>query len=125
MPDPVWPESLPTPLLQGYKVNDELPLIRTKMESGPDRVTRTSTSFMSNVGFSILLSSAQRKTLRSWFENAANAGADWVSMPVDTGSGIAFHRCRIVAGLSWQPINSKTWRVNFKIETDERIEAYE
>jgi len=120
MPDAVWPVSLPPPLLTGYSITDELPLIRTSMESGPDRVTRISTQFNTNVSFSMTLTRDQAATFRNFFEVECNAGANWFDISLDTGNTLATHRSRFTASPRYA-LNPPFYSVSFSIETDERV----
>ena len=119
MADPIWPESLPTPLLSGFGVSDDLPLIRTRMESGPDRVTRTSSTFMTNISFKLLLTASQYAEFRQFFETNCNAGADWFSIPLDTAGSVVYHRARFKKSPKYS-IERPFYRLSCQVETDER-----
>ncbi len=92
-----WPVSLPYPLLQGYSYSFRQPVIRTEMESGPRRASRTSTAYESVISLRFSMNSAEYATFQSFYDNVANTGADWVNIPLSTGSGINMHRCRFMA----------------------------
>ena len=97
MTDPVWPEILPYPLLNNYSNSHELPLIRTDMESGPQRVTRKSKAYITTINFSFVADMAQQEACEEFVEHDANAGADWEIMPSDTVGGVAYHRVKITS----------------------------
>jgi hypothetical protein len=101
-------------------VSDEPNLMRTKMESGPDRVTRIATAYMSKITVSFVMTPQQCIDFRYFYQNGANAGANWFDMPLDTGGGVAQHRVRFVSA----PKISRErphYRVSATLETDERL----
>ncbi len=122
MTDPVWPEILPYPLLNNYSNSHELPLIRTDMESGPQRVTRKSKSYVTTINFSFVADMAQQEAFEEFFEHDANAGADWVMMPSDTVGGVAYHRVRITSRSS-SPFGFNNKTISLTLETEDRIKG--
>lgn len=119
MADPVWPGTLPHPLLGGFNARRNLPLIRTEMESGPPRASRISDVVVSNINFNLVLDATQCATFETFFEGDANAGADWFLMPVDTGQGVVNHRVRIT-GYGLAIISDQLKRLSLSVETEER-----
>jgi hypothetical protein len=119
MPDPVYPVELPSPLLTGYSFSDDLPLIRTQMESGPERVTRTSSSYATNINFSLILTRDQLAIFRNFFENTINAGADWFDVQLDSAGTYVTHRTRFIQSPSYS-IQRPFYRVNCAVEVDQR-----
>ncbi|MEJ2445148.1 MAG: hypothetical protein P8Y42_17130 [Exilibacterium sp.] len=115
----MWPQSLPRPLIAEYRVSGELPVIRTPMESGPDRVTRVSSSITRQVSVSLLVSHLQAATFWRFFETTANAGADWFSMPLDTAGGVAYHRVRFTRFPTQEYLNLTHYRIRCVLETDD------
>ena len=122
MTDPQWPAILPYPLQSDYSVSNELPLIRTSMESGPSRVARKSKAYTTTVNFSFVANREQQEAFEEFFEHDANAGADWVRMPVDTVSGLAYHRVRITSRSS-QPFGFGYKTISLALETQDRIKG--
>lgn len=122
MSEPTWPAILPAPLLSDYSVGHELPLYRTEMENGPARVARKSKSYLSTVNFSFVANREQQEAFEEFFEHDANAGADWVRMPVDTVSGIAYHRVRITSRAS-NPFGFDHKTISLTLETEDRIKG--
>ena len=120
MSDPTWPVSLPVPSLEGYSVTDKLPLIRTEMEGGASRVTRISTSYVSNISFSMVLDNEQATSFREFFEYSANAGANWVEIPLNTGQGVATHRARFMS-VGFSVVSDKLVKVACSVEVDARV----
>lgn len=120
---PSWPSNLPEPQFRGYQSNDELPIIRTEMESGPARVHRTSSSYVSKVSCSIHVDPLQATTFRSFLNGPANAGADWFLMTIDTGAGKAIHRVRFLS-VNHTHLSRGHKKITFSVETDEQVISY-
>lgn len=125
MTDPVWPTTLPLPLREGYGVNDQPPIVRTEMESGPAQVVRVATGYVSDFTVQLLIDSDQYKTLMSFWDYSAGAGADWFTMPLDSDGDIAWHRVRIKNGISRTPVRHNLYRASFEVETEDRVANYE
>ncbi len=115
-----WPASLPNPLLRGYSWSYRMPVIRTEMETGPRRVSRTSTVYENVFTIRFVMDNLQFATFQSFYDNTANTGADWVDIPLDSGSGINLHRCRFMA-VSVTAVSQDLFNVVCTIETDERV----
>lgn len=117
---PVWPLDLPKPLAEGFAHAGEQPVRRQQMESGPDRVTRISSSTIATNSCSILLDRQQLAEFWSFYDGAANGGADWVQMPMFTGNVVALHLCRFASYPTVGPLGLK-WRVTFTLETSHQV----
>ncbi len=117
---PVWPASLPQEfLLEGWTNSGEPPVRRQQMESGLDRVTRTSSTTVRNNMYSILVNEGQLADFWSFYETEGNAGADLIQAPLFTGNAVGMHLCRF---LSYPVIarHGVKWKVSFTLETDEQ-----
>lgn len=116
-----WPPILPVPLLEGYSATDEPQIIRTSMSSGPQRVSLTSTHYMTAGSASIVLDGTQTDALRNFIAGALAHGANWVDdFPLDTGQGVFEHRT-LLGGFIWRIlVPGVAWKVLFEFETDER-----
>ncbi len=100
MADPIWPASLPEPLLSGYTGDRELPIISTDMQQGPRRKARYATTYIKRYNCRFVVDRTQAATFLNFFEdavNGANCGTNWVDMPIDNGTGVATYRCRIIS----------------------------
>lgn len=116
---PAWPVSLPAPLIEGYSMNEALPIIRTEMEQGPPRVTRISDVYTTQLTVGVALTASELSTFRTFLDGDANAGADWFDMPIITTNTKQDHRVRI---LSVNTVRDRTiYRVTLQIETDEHV----
>jgi hypothetical protein len=116
---PVWPANLPHPLRDGFSVEGTQPVHRQAMESGPDRVTRISSTTMRTNPCSIICDRQQVAEFWSFYEHGGNAGADWVIIPMVTGNAVAPHLCRFVGHPSQVP-DGLDWRITFVLETAEQ-----
>lgn len=121
MNHPMWPSVLPQePLLAGFSSSGQQPVRRLQMESGPDRVTRTSSQTVrfNNTAWG-QLTDRQVAAFWSFYEHEANAGADWVLIPVRTGNVVAPHLCRISSYPS-QSRMGRGWQISFTVETTDQ-----
>lgn len=115
-----WPAGLPEPLLRGYSWSYRLPVIRTQMDTGPSRTSRTSTEYENVFTIRFVMDDLQFSTFQSFYDKTANTGADWVTIPLNSGSGVHMHRCRFMA-ISVTAIENNVFNVVCTVESDERI----
>lgn len=116
-----WPVSLPAPMLSGYAVKSKQPLRRTPMEAGPDRVQRISSVTMYTVTITLMLETlAQRQELIAFYDGEANAGATFVTIPLDTGHGKFNHSVRFTSEPVPVPIGNGIYKVSCTVETPEQ-----
>ena len=120
MADPIWPVSLPQPILADYSVSGKANIIRTQMESGRPRVHRISKTVMRQVACSIACNALQAKTFWNFYNVDAGAGSIWFLMPLDTGNVMANHRCLFVDCPSMRKISGTQYMLTFAVETDEQ-----
>lgn len=82
-----WPGTLPAPIVNGWGLEPADHLARSSMESGADRVRRTSTARADKVGVQWVMTRVQFAAFRSWFESStgANYGADWFTIGLQAG----------------------------------------
>ncbi len=85
-----WPSSLPTaPLQDGYKEIPADNTIRSKMDIGPDKVRRRSTSGVAKLSVSYRLTQAQVSDLDTFYRTTTFAGtAEWNYTHPRTGAAI-------------------------------------
>jgi hypothetical protein len=117
---PVWPDNLPEPMADGFSHSGEQPVRRQQMESGPDRVTRISSSTNISNTYSICVDEQQLADFWSFYENAANAGADLVLVPMLTGNVVALHVCRFGSYPALSRLGIQ-WRLSFSLETNQQV----
>ncbi len=92
-----WPVSLPDPLLRGYSFSFRQPTITTQMDGGPPRKARTATAYESIISLRFSMDQTQYAVFQTFYDGEANAGADWVDIPISTGGVITNHKCRFMA----------------------------
>lgn len=114
-----WPAALPHPKRDGYQVNGELPIVRTPMESGRARVHRVTSTIMRNISVGVVLDKKQTNLFWNFFNTDANAGADFIYVPVITGNAIKNHLCRFTSYPS-VTVNGLCFEISFSLETDEQ-----
>ncbi len=121
MPIPTWPAELPEPIITDFGVEGSLPVVRTPMESGRGRAHRVTNTIMRNVSFSIVLTVAQAAIFWEFFNDEANAGADWFYMSIDTANSVDSHLCRFISHPSMKKIKADLYMVSVQLETDEQV----
>lgn len=117
-----WPAGLPAPQVQSYHTRDVAPVIRTDMESGPQRMARSSAHYMTVGQMTIALDATQHATFEQLYQDSNN-GTDWITdVPIDTSGNLANHRIRItsVQRKIIRPPNVY-WNVTLSFETDEHL----
>ncbi len=115
-----WPAPLPKPRKDGYSVKAKTKKARTSMESGPDRVISLSKSYTTEIAVSLLCTKAQEAAFWAFYESEINLGADFFSMAIDTGRGVAVHSVRLVD----DPVSSDVGahkRIAFTLETQDHV----
>lgn len=117
---PIWPQELQQlPLVDGFSSTGVTPTKRQQMESGLDRVTRISSTTVRTNQYSIICDKTQAAIFWDFFNREANAGADFVIMPMSTSNGILNHVCRFSTYPNQVP-DGIEWRISFSLETDEQ-----
>lgn len=116
----MWPSNLPQrPLVEGFGSSGTQPVVRQSMESGLDRVTRVSSLTERNNTVSFLMDNGQTAEFWDFYENHANAGADFVWIPLVTGNQVLMHVARISSYPRQRP-DGLDWVISFEAETDEQ-----
>lgn len=111
-----WPTDLPNPMADGYQFTPGNAVIRTDMESGPARQRQRFTTVPVSVSVSWRFTVAQMVTFRDFFENTIHRGADWFTVSLDAGAGLASYDARFaeVYQAAWMPGGG--WEVTSKLE---------
>jgi hypothetical protein len=88
MADPVWPDTLPAPLVgSDYNYKGVDPFSRTNMDGGIARQRRRFQSTPTNIAATWLFTTAQLATFESFVKNEINAGTSWFVVPLINGQG--------------------------------------
>jgi hypothetical protein len=115
-----WPGTLPKPLLANYGFSEDLPIIRTSMEQGPDRVTRISSTYVTQVNASVMLTATQLEIFRNYIAGSeVNLGATWFSMPIVTTKDSELHLVRLTSVSTTRV--GPVFQVAMTLETEEHI----
>ncbi len=120
---PIWPQSLPDVLREGYQVRGKQSVSRIKMEAGPDRVIRVSRQNRRELPCSVILSGDQAADFWQFYDGPADDGAAWVLLRVKTINDVALHKCRIVSFPSQSWVSQTHAKISFSIETFESYSA--
>ena len=121
MADPIWPVTLPLPIISDYSVSGTANVVRTTMENGRPRFNRVSKTIMRQPSCRIICTAAQAKTFWEFFDGDAGAGSVWFLMPLDTGNTVANHRCVFVGVPTATKIRADGYSFSFTVETDQQI----
>lgn len=117
MADSIWPAGLPQhPLIRRARLNPEVWKLRTQMDAGPAKVRRRRTISIDRWSMSMVLTSAQLTTFRTFFHDTIQQGSaafDWVD-PID---GTTDREARFLESYSVEPIDARAkWEVSFEVE---------
>ena len=84
-----WPATLPSPMVNGYKVTPVDTVIRTDMEGGNTKTRRRSNARNDKLAFQMAFTDAEMAIFRAWFDSStgANGGASWFTISLRTGDG--------------------------------------
>lgn len=117
MADSIWPAGLPQhPLIRRARLNPEVWKLRTQMDAGPAKVRRRRTISIDRWSMSMVLTTAQLVTFRTFFHDTIEQGSaafDWLD-PID---GTTEREARIVGEYSVEPLDARAkWEVSFEVE---------
>jgi len=111
-----WDSSLPqSPSIRGFK--EELPdlLIRSKMDTGSDKVRRRSTAQIRKLEMTFLMTKAQVATFETFFYTTTNGGADKFTF-THPRTGVSSDKFRFDGTPSYSTLNGEYYRVAVKME---------
>jgi len=112
---PSWPSELPQALLvDGYSQAAADNVLRTPMDQGPDKVRRKQTSGPRPVSGSIIVTTAQLATYKTFYVTTLLGGSLRFSH-VDPDDGTTAVEMRHTAPPSWSPAGLR-WRVALALE---------
>ena len=119
-----WPQVLMEPLIAGNTLSLTPRVLRTPMESGPQRTTLLTKHFSANGKYSIVLQTQEERQAWSALYDASDHGTQWINgVPADTGLGVAPHRIKFMGEPSVvvEFPQGARHRVTFDWETDEQV----
>lgn len=111
-----FPSTLPKPQASSYSGSPAQSFIRTEMESGTQRQRSRFTAAPHQLNMSWALTAAEMAIFKSFYDVDIHRGADWFTMNVDVGDGIASHDCRFVAPYDYSRLSGPNWQVTAKVE---------
>ena len=105
-----WPVTLPQiPLRAGQAEQERDNVLRSAMGYGPAKLRRRTTVRMSDVIDPFILSSAQKATLETFYDDNAAIPWDW-----DDGNGLRSFRFK--APPAFRELSCDVWAANIQIE---------
>lgn len=117
MSDPIWPDSLPKWITDGYTYKSVSSVARTSMDSGRVRARRRFITTPTNLTVRTVFNRAQLGIFEAWWENAVFAGQAWCLLQVSNGAGVNNVRCRFTDTYDISPISADMFAVSASIET--------
>lgn len=90
-----YPQQLPRPLQDGYKLNTENPKMETQLESGRFRERRKFTYVPTTIRARWNMDEAQMAFFESWFARTLVDGTLWFEATLQTPLGIKEYECKI------------------------------
>jgi hypothetical protein len=110
-----WPGSLPqTPLLQGFSQQLEDNLLRTEMDAGKDKVRRRFTAGIMPVKISMVLATAQKDILITFFDTTVTGGADEFDWDDHLNGGVVQYR--FLSPSSFRRLSGAYWSADMELE---------
>lgn len=110
-----WPSTLPvSPLLDGFSETAEEIIIRSKMETGPDKVRARTTAGVRKFSMAFMMTKNETAIFDDFYLNDLNGGA----APFDfthprTGETLSM---RMVKSPIYNPQNSEYFRIKLDVE---------
>ena len=116
-----YPATLPKPTASGYTLKPVDQTLRTDMEKGAARVRRITSARLDKISFTLIFTTPELQTFRSWFDSATGAagGAAWFSMPVSlaNGPGITTETVRFVSAPTFaKSPGGVLWNASVEVE---------
>lgn len=111
-----WPALLPLPTFQGYGIEPLDSVLRTDMEQGAARQRQVYTKVPERISVRWRFSLWEYALFRSWYRYKAKAGAEWFTITLLTGLGMAGHEVRF-AGQGKAPYRAVPNRGQYWIVT--------
>lgn len=110
--------TLPVPKISAYSSAHQFRRISTPMESGPQRITRTSSHYMRTARANVVMTQAQNSTFEQLIADS-NDGTDFIdNVPWDIGGGKQLVRARILSVNTKILRQGEVYEVSLQMETD-------
>ena len=114
-----WPTTLPLPTRTAYDIAPQDGVIRTEMESGPARHRQRFTQVQTDIGVQWIFTQLQFLVFEAWFEHEAKHGAQFFTITLLGGIGMAEHSARFRSPFKAKPRGSE-WIVTAALEIRDR-----
>lgn len=110
------------PLIRdGYGIAHQMPLQRTNMQHGPQRVIRYANSYLTRVSGSVYLpDSTAQATWKTFREGEMNLGQAWFDMAIVTDGAQSTHSVRVVS-IGQQVPRGMGWLLPMTVETRDHL----
>ncbi|MEM7047081.1 MAG: hypothetical protein AAF442_05450 [Pseudomonadota bacterium] len=111
-----WPESLPLPLRASYGVATASDVIRTAMETGPDRVRPRSFAQQAVIPVAWDFDDPEYRTFADWHRSSLANGTAWFTMNLLMDDGMKLRKVRFVEDFDAKKNKGIGWRITARLE---------
>ena len=119
-----WPARLPLPTFEGTSLEQQDSCLRTEMEAGPARQRRRFTQAPTRMPVRWRFRDVDFATFEAWFKLKVGSGANWFSLALLGGIGLATHEARFLGqgGAPYKAVPNRggVWIVTSVLEIRER-----
>ena len=112
---PVWPDTLPAPERDNYRLQPVDPLVRTPMESGKDRTERMFGTAPTRVPLRWTMTDAEFQAFKAFHRFALDDGAREFSFPLFLDGGFSHRKARFAEQYSVAHAGFDTWRISAEL----------
>lgn len=114
-----WPASLPDPVLDGFGIDDDPPILRSDFEMGAARQRKRFTAVRSEFPASWALTQWEFMIFEGFEEHDAKYGAEWFAIDLQGSTGWAAHEARF-KGKTKKDYRGGLWVLTGTLEVRER-----
>lgn len=115
-----WPDLLPAPLQDPFKIRPGEAISRTDVEAGPARQRREFTQVPSRINCRWRMTGYQLAVFEGWYKHKADEGGEWFIIPLLCGLGLLDHEARFVRQYDSPKRAGGGWYVDAEIEVRKR-----
>lgn len=115
-----FPNHLPLPTVQGYKIKPDDAILRTDMESGLARQRRRFTQTPSKINVRWLMNQEQFSLFEAWYKYHAKEGAEWFLISLLGGLGLLQQEARFIKQFEASLFNGILWEITSELEIRDR-----
>lgn len=103
-------------MLSGYAGAPVQAFVRTDMDSGSARQRQRFATVPQDLTVFWRFTAAQMSTFRTFFDTTIHGGADWFTITLDLGNGLASCDARFTKPYEFQALPGGNWQIQGKIE---------